>query len=155
MDHPRAGFRYVDAKDLDQSATKFDGVEVEGSDGNKLGDVEGFIVDVAEGRPRHVAVAAGWFFHKHFLLPIGHVALDEHGTKLRADLTKERVNRFPGFDKDRFDQLTSEELEQLDRTLAIAAAAAEDGEGDLDSHYRTPDWWERTFYNVPASRSRD
>ena len=91
MDHPRQGFRYVDAKDLDESGMKFDGVEVEGSDGEKLGEVEGFIIDVVARRPRHVAVAAGWFFHKHFLLPIGHVTLQEGGTKLRADLTKVRA----------------------------------------------------------------
>jgi len=151
MDHPRHGFRYVDAKDLDESGTKFDGVEVEGSDGEKLGEVEGFIVDVAAGVPRHVAVSAGWFLHKHFLLPIGHVTLQDGGTKLRADLTKERVNRFPGFDKDEFEQLTEEELEQLDRTLA---SAADDSFGaEFDRHYHTPDWWQSSFYSAPSSRS--
>jgi len=153
MDHPRAGFRYVDAKDLDESATRFDGVDVEGSDGEKLGEVEGFIIDVAECRPRHVAVSAGWFFHKHFLLPIGHVALHEDGTKLRADLTKERVNRFPGFDKNEFQQLSEAELEQLDRTLATASAADEGHLGGVDRHYETPDWWKTSFYNVPADPS--
>jgi len=153
MDHPRQGFRYVDAKDLDESGTKFDGVEVEGSDGEKLGEVEGFIIDVAARRPRHVAVSAGWFFHKHFLLPIGHVTLQEGGTKLRADLTKERANRFPGFDKDHFEQLTDEELEQLDRTLASASATDESLGGDFDRHYQTPEWWQSSFYSGPSSHS--
>jgi hypothetical protein len=154
MDHPRSGYRYLDAKDLNDSATKFDGIEVQGSDGEKLGDVEGFVVDTAEGRPRHVAVAAGWFFHKHFLIPIGHVGLNEDGTKLRADLTKERVNRFPGFDKDRFQQLTTEELEQLDRTLATAAATDEGRAGDFDRHYDTPGWWKASFYVVESRSGR-
>jgi len=143
----------VDAKDLDESGMKFDGLDVEGSDGEKLGEVEGFIIDVAARRPRHVAVSAGWFFHKHFLLPIGHVTLREGGTKLRADLTKERANRFPGFDKDQFEQLTTEELEQLDRTLASASADEGLG-GELDRHYQTPDWWQTSFYGGgPSSHS--
>jgi len=150
MDHPRQGFKYVDAKDLDESGTQFDGVDVEGSDGEKLGEVEGFIIDVTQRRPRHVAVSAGWFFHKHFLLPIGHVTLHEGETKLRADLTRERVNRFPGFDKDRFEQLTDEELEQLDRTLASASATDDARGGELDRHYQTPDWWKPSFYSVPS-----
>jgi len=140
----------VDAKDLDESGMKFDGLDVEGSDGEKLGEVEGFIIDVAARRPRHVAVSAGWFFHKHFLLPIGHVTLEEGGTKLRADLTKERANRFPGFDKDQFEQLTTEELEQLDRTLASASADEGLG-GELDRHYQTPDWWQTSFYGGDTS----
>ena len=55
-------FQICDAKDLDESGTQFDGVDVEGSDGEKLGEVEGFIIDVTGRRPRHVAVSAGWFF---------------------------------------------------------------------------------------------
>jgi len=143
----------VDAKDLDESGMKFDGLDVEGSDGEKLGEGEGSIIDVAARRPRHVAVSAGWFFHKHFLLPIGHVTLQEGGTKLRADLTKERANRFPGFDKDQFEHLTTEELEQLDRTLASASADEGLG-GELDRHYQTPDWWQTSFYGGgPSSHS--
>jgi sporulation protein YlmC with PRC-barrel domain len=154
MDHPRPDLKYVNAKDLDESAMKFDGMEVEDLNGEKLGKVEGFIIDVVEGRPRHIAVSAGWFLHKHFLLPIGHAVLSGDGTKLIADVTKERVNRFPGFHKEHFVQLTAEELKQLDETLAAACAAGDAEAGDFDSHYRTPDWWEITFYRVPASRSR-
>jgi len=143
----------VDAKDLDQNAMKFDGIEVQGSDGEKLGDVEGFIVD-AEGRPRHVAVSAGWFFHKHFLLPIDHVGMDDGGTKLRADLTKERVNRFPGFDKDQFDRLGAEELEELDQRLATAAGTTDIGSGDGAGQYRTPRWWQASDDDSVSSARR-
>ena len=93
-----------------------DGIEVDGTDGEKLGDVEGFVIDVMTGRPRHVAVRAGWLFHKHFLLPIGHVRLREDRSKPIADVTRERVDRFPGFDKDEFEQLTADQLRQFDET---------------------------------------
>ena len=71
MDHTRPELRYVDAPELTGTAADLAGAIVEGADGEKLGVVEGFIVDVDQGRPRHVVVSAGWFVHKHFLLPIG------------------------------------------------------------------------------------
>lgn len=154
MDHPRQDLKYVNAKDLDESAMKFDGMEVDDASGEKLGKVEGFVIDVAEGCPRHIAVSAGWFLHKHFLLPIGHAVMSQDGSKIIADVTKKRVNRFPGFHKEQFVHLTAEEVKELDKTLAAACAAGDADALDLDSHYRVPDWWEITFYRVPASRSR-
>ena len=71
MDHPKRELKYVDARALNGLAARLDGAEVYGADGGKLGVVEGVIMDVQQGRPRHVMVAAGWFIHKHFLLPVG------------------------------------------------------------------------------------
>ncbi|MCU1381430.1 MAG: hypothetical protein JWL71_127 [Acidobacteria bacterium] len=141
MDHPLPGLKYVDANDLDDSGMKFAGIEVDGVDGEKLGEVEGFVMDVVEGRPRHIAVGAGWFMHKHFLLPIGHATLDAGGTKLVADLTKERVKRFPGFDKSEFERLDAGQLAQLDATLAAACATDTGGGSSVDDHYQVPGWW--------------
>jgi hypothetical protein len=154
MDHPRPELKYVDAKDLDSSGMKFDGTEVDGIDGEKLGDVEGFVIDVATGRPRHVAVSAGWLFHKHFLLPIGHVQLRADRSKLIADVTKERVDRFPGFDKSEFEQLSADQLKQLDETLARACSSGDEVTIDFESHYATPEWWEVTSYKGPVAQSR-
>jgi hypothetical protein len=153
MDHPKPGLKYIDAKDLDDSAMKFRGVPVRGADGAKLGEVEGFVMDVPRGRPRHVAVAAGWFTHKHFLLPIGHVALSDDGNALLADITKERVERFPGFDKSEFEKLGAAELARLDAAMADAWVA-DAGSRDLDTHFIVPAWWEEDFYRDPAGVRR-
>jgi PRC-barrel domain len=153
MDHPRPGFKYVNAKDLDDSGKKFSGLDVDGVDGAKLGEVEGFVMDVEQGRPRHVAVAAGWFIHKHFLIPIGHVSLNDDGTKLVADITKERVERFPGFDKSEFEQLDRVGLARLDATMA-AACASDRMAADARTHYDIPAWWQDDFYRVPAGDRR-
>jgi len=126
MDHPLPGLKYVAAKDLDGSGISLAGLDVNGVDGEKLGEVEGFVMDVAQGRPRHVAVGAGWFMHKHFLLPIGHVSRSADGTTLVADIGKDRVERFPGFDKSEFERLGPEQLTQLDarwRRRALPRAA--------------------------------
>jgi len=144
MDHPVPGLKYVDANDLDDSGMKFAGVEVDGVDGEKLGEVEGFVMDVIEGRPRHIAVGAGWFMHKHFLLPIGHATLDAGGKKLVADITKERVKRFPGFDKSEFERLDADQLAQLDATMAAACATDHGTSSGLDDHYQVPGWWKNS-----------
>lgn len=153
MDHPKPELKYVDATDLDDSAKPFRGLDVQGSDGSKLGEVEGFVIDVQQRRPRHVAVAAGWFIHKHFLLPIGHVALRSDGKALIADITQDRVERYPGFDKNEFEKLDSSDLTRLDSSLT--SAWTDDGAGrNIDSHFNVPDWWQGDFYKVPAETRR-
>jgi sporulation protein YlmC with PRC-barrel domain len=137
MDHPIPGLKYVDAKDLDDSGTAFAGMDVNDVDGEKLGEVEGFVMNVQEGRPHHLVVRAGWFIHKHFLLPIGHVTAAADGKTLVGEVTKERVKRFPGFDKSEFEKLDADEMTRLDATMAEPWAES----GDVDAHYRVPGWW--------------
>jgi PRC-barrel domain protein len=151
MDHPRPSLRYVDAKDLEDKAIKLRGLEVEGARNEKLGKLEGFIIDVTTGRPYHVVVGSGgWFKHKHFLLPIGHVALSPGKDKLIADITKDRVERFPGFDKDEFKKLSEEDLKKLDAAMSeaccpTAVVAVEVVEWET-AHHAYPSWWNADFY---------
>ena len=130
MDHPRPGLRYISVGDLDGDKRTFDGFTVEDPAGEKLGKLEGFIIDVNSARPYYVVCdAGGWFRSKHFLLPIGHVALDSESRKLVADVTKEHVSRYPGFDLDEFKKLSDEELRRMAQEMP-------------DVCYRTPTWWE-------------
>jgi len=151
MDAPRPNLRYVDAKDLEDKAMKLRGLEVDSVRNEKLGKVEGFIIDVATGRPYHVVVGSGgWFKHKHFLLPIGHVALAPGNDRLVADLTTDRIERFPGFDKDEFKKLSEADLKQLDAAMSAACCptavvAVELVEWETP-HHASPSWWDADFY---------
>jgi hypothetical protein len=151
MDRPRPNLRYVDAKDLDDEAMKLRGLEVDSVRNEKLGKVEGFIIDVITGRPYHVVVGSGgWFKHKHFLLPIGHVALSPANDKLVADVTKDRVERFPGFDKDEFKKMSEEDLKTLEASTS-AACCPDQGAAIVvgaweETHYAYPTWWEAGYY---------
>ena len=148
MEHPRPWMKFVDVKDLNAGAT-FGDMDVLGSDGEKLGRLDGFIIDETSARPYHVVVSAGhWFTHKHFLVPVGHVTMS--GSTLTSDLTKDRVKRFPGFDKGEFEKLSDEDLKRMNAELAtaccvdgvtIVATAWETG-----GHYRAPDWWKDSYY---------
>ncbi len=52
MDHARPWLRYVEAGDLGDSALDCDGLNVENPSGDKLGDVNGFVLDADSGRPQ-------------------------------------------------------------------------------------------------------
>jgi PRC-barrel domain len=154
MDHPRPGLRYVDAGDLNGSF-KFDGLEVDSYTDEKLGTVDGFIIDVNSARPYYVVVdASGWFTSKYFLLPIGHAGLDVPGNKLIADISKAHVSRYPGFDRDVFDDLSSADLDRLDRETAKACCPEDSTDNDADlarryetwKHYQNATWWDSSFY---------
>jgi hypothetical protein len=154
MDHPQPWLRYVDADDLESSTFRFDDLPVKSSTGEKLGEVDGFIVDEASGRPYYVAVdAGGWFKSKLFLLPVGHVAMNREQPCLVADITKERVHRFPGFDRDEFEKLSDDELARMDEQIVASCCPTEtvsrtSGRSRFDtwSHYKSPGWWDSNFY---------
>jgi hypothetical protein len=150
MDHPRPGLRYVDADDLDNSAFDFDGIDVVDASGEKLGVVDGFIIDVNQSRPYHVVVEAGhWYKHKHFLLPIGHVRLDTGTKRLMADVSKARAERFPGFSRGEFDKLTDKDMDQMAYS-SVEACSDEPIDRSISyaswTHYEYPSWWDASYY---------
>src|SRR5215216_3109549 len=119
MDRPRPWLRYVEAADLGDTEIDFDNLPVQNPAGEKLGEVEGFIIDADHGRPYYVVVdAGGWFKSKHYLVPVGHVSFDAARQAFAASLTRERIQGFPGFDLDEFEKLSDDELEQLDLNIA-------------------------------------
>jgi hypothetical protein len=155
MDHPRPGLRYVDADDLDSSTIDFDGLNVESYTGEKLGTVDGFIIDINAARPVYIVVnAGGWLRSKYFLLPVGSAALDSTNKRLiAADVTRDRVSRYPGFDRDEFKELKDEELARMDEQMTAAWCP----DRTLDSaayttrytnwkEYTTPSWWDASYY---------
>jgi hypothetical protein len=156
MDHPRPWLRYVDADDLECSNADFDfeGMEVDSADGQKLGKVNGFIVDSATGLPYYLVVdAGGWFKSKLFLLPVGHVALNRERKRLGTDLTRERVDRFPGFDLDKFEKLSDDDFGRMDEQIVAACCPTEVVERPLSfaryerwAHYKPPSWWDASFF---------
>jgi hypothetical protein len=150
----RFRLRYVNAVDLDNSPTHFETVVVEGADGQKLGHINGFVLDLPTARPYYVVVdAGGWFKSKYFLVPIGHARLDTSRNRLVTDLERERVERYPGFDREEFESLSEEELKRLDEQVVTAccpgeklAPMASGSRYDQWAHYRRPDWWQNDYY---------
>jgi hypothetical protein len=142
MERPFPWLKYIAGSD------PRDPSPVQGPNDEELGTVDGFIVDEQSRRPYYVVVdAGGWFSTKHFLVPIGHAHLAQDGRTIRTDLTKTRVRRFPGFDKDAFDTLTSRDLTNLrdtiDRALRDEGGSRSVHSASWDTpSYRTPEWWD-------------
>lgn len=148
MDHPHSGFMYVRVEELDRSKWKFDNFTVEDPAGEKLGKVEGFILDVKSSIPYYPVVnTGGWFRSKYVLIPIGHLSLDYESRKFIADVPKERVQRFPGFDLDIFPTLTPEYLDRMAEETARECCP----DHEVLSHYRTPVWWDSDLYRPQRS----
>jgi hypothetical protein len=151
MDHPLPWLRYLDAADLDDQAIDFDGLKVRNAEKETLGHVEGFIVDSQSARPYYVVVdSGGWFKSKHYLMPVGYARMDDDNDALVVDLTKERIDRFPGFELDKFDKMGEAEIRRLNddtciatSTTAVSYSATEPFSSQWDRpQYAIPTWWE-------------
>ena len=155
-------FRYLDAADVDDAVVSFDGLEVVGSDGERIGGIDGFVVDASARRVNHIVVdSGGWFPSQRLLLPIGHVAVAPDRKSLRTDVTRDALRRLPEFDADRFAEFTDEELQAFERHTAIACCPDQPLEEvsttkwgyESWDQYRQPEWWRMKHYAPERLRS--
>lgn len=153
MDHPLPWLRYVEAGDLDDSTIDFNGLGVENAGGEKLGDVNGFILDADSAQPYYVVVdSKGWFKTKHYLLPVGHAQLDADRKVLVADLSRDHIKKFPGFDLDKFAKWTEADLIGFTSETAnaccveVTIVTAEPAGWHTAAHYQMPGWWDSAYY---------
>jgi hypothetical protein len=148
MDHPLPWLRYLDADDLDDETIDFDGLKVRNSQMETLGKVEGFIVDSTSARPYYVVVdSGGWFKSKHYLLPVGLAKIDDDNDALVVELSKERINRFPGFDKDVFEKMSEEDIRTFNNETYSATT---DTPQTYSATEDTSAQWSRAYYAMPA-----
>lgn len=151
--------RYLDADDLDDSDVDFDGLDVRGSDENKLGEVDGFLVDSGSGRVLYTVVdSGGWFTSRRFLVPIGHVTLDRDRSAMHVDVSRDRLRGYPEFDERAFGTLSDDDLRSYEHRMGSiccpedAAVEPTGWRHDTARHYQQPTWWAASGYT--ASRLR-
>lgn len=142
--------RYLSANEIDSSDINFKGLDVRGAHDEKLGDIDGFIVDADSGRVFYTVVdSGGWFTSRRFLLPVGHATVDRSAGVLRVDVSKNALERYPEFDRHRFEQFSDEDLRAFERRMAAECCPDEPLQDvsvsswhfDSRRHYRQPDWW--------------
>jgi hypothetical protein len=155
-----ARLRYLDAHDVDAAVADFDGMEVRGIDNEKLGDIEGFIVDSTENRIYYAVIdAGGWFTSDRFLLPIGHLRLAADRKSVTVDVPKAALRQYPKYDADKFRDFSDQDLLNFERTTVVACCPDDVGEAtagsgyfDARRHYRQPDWWTARAYRAERLR---
>ena len=143
-------FRYLDAVDVDQELAKFAGLDVMGADGERIGSVDGFVIDAEARRANHIVIdSGGWFTSRRLLLPIGHAALAEDRKSLRTDVTRDALCRLPEFEAGQFGDFTDAELQAFERNTVLACCPDEPLEDVAETswgyesqrHFRQPEWW--------------
>ncbi|CAN5707623.1 hypothetical protein BH24ACI4_BH24ACI4_07260 [soil metagenome] len=149
--------RYLDADHVDDTVVNFDGLNVYGSDDEKIGDVEGFIIDAEAKRVNYIVIdAGGWFTSRQLLLPIGHATLSPDRDSLRTDVTRDTLRRLPEYQKDRFKAFTDDELRAFERSTVAACCPDEPLEDvsvnswgyESRRHYGQPEWWKHRQYET-------
>ena len=149
MEQRNPWLKYVDADQITDTSIELDGMKVRNDAGDKLGEVDGLIVDAGSGRTYYVVVdAGGWFKSKHLLMPIGQLTLDADADALVVNLTKDQVTRFPGFDRDQFAKMNDADLVRINRET-IGVLEPDTPYSDVEPRdavwnrrsYQQPSWW--------------
>jgi hypothetical protein len=154
--------RFVDAGKLHDADVKLDHLPVYGWGHDKLGHLDGFIVDTDGGAAQYAVVhGGGWFNSKRFLLPIGHIdRLDPEKKELMSNISKDAVRLFPEFDKEKFLTASDKDLREFERLMSAACCpdeviAKEDvWIHDEGVHFREPSWWRTEYGQESQSRAR-
>jgi hypothetical protein len=142
--------RYLDAADVEDSVVDFDGLDVKDRSGEKLGDIDGFIVDPELSRVHYAVVdSGGWFTSRRFLLPIGEATIDRADGSMRVDLTRESLRSYPEFDESRFRAFDDGELRAFEERIGAVCWPEEQLGGaptgaayyESSRHYAAPEWW--------------
>jgi sporulation protein YlmC with PRC-barrel domain len=84
------------------------GMNVEGIDGKKLGDIKDLVIDPEEGGIEYAVLEFGGFAgigDKYFAVPWEALRLDYTNKKLSLDVHKKDLKNAPGFDKNNWPDL--------------------------------------------------
>ena len=141
--------RYLDAAEVDDTVVDYDGLDVFGADNERIGVVDGFIVDAQAGRLHYIVVdAGGWFRSRRMLIPVGHATVSGGSGSLHLDVTRAALARYPEYDENRFREFSDDELRRFEEQAAAACCPTEpavSGYG-AQSHYAQPEWWTAPAY---------
>ena len=89
------------------------GMNVQGTDGKKLGDIKDLVIDPEEGGVEYAVLEFGGFAgigDKYFAVPWEALQLDQTNKKLSLDVHKKDLKNAPGFDKNNWPDLSLSEV---------------------------------------------
>jgi sporulation protein YlmC with PRC-barrel domain len=89
------------------------GMNVQGTDGKKLGNIKDLVIDPDEGGVEYAVLEFGGFAgigDKYFAVPWEALQLDQTNKKLSLDVHKKDLKNAPGFDKNNWPDLSLEQV---------------------------------------------
>lgn len=90
------------------------GMNVQGTDGKKLGDIKDLVIDPEEGGVEYAVLEFGGFAgigDKYFAVPWEALQLDQTNKKISLDVHKKDLKSAPGFDKNNWPDLSHEQVD--------------------------------------------
>ena len=162
VDRPLPWLRFVEADKVKAPELFFDGMKVRNDAMDTLGSVAGFIVDNTSWRPYYVVVdSGGWFKSKDFLVPIAHARIDDDRDALVVNMAKDRIERFPGFDRDHFESLGEDDVRRMNDVICDACRDDDTVYPVADPlspiwaapEFTQPDWWAANVTGVESATS--
>ena len=107
----RSAYRYIDAERLDSSAGRLEDVVVVSPNNDKLGKLDGVIVDPAHRQVRYYVVQSpGWFSSRHYLLPLGPARLIRNRHALEVDVDADAISSLEQVDPNSLPPFSDEDL---------------------------------------------
>ena len=94
-------------------ASNLIGMNVQGTDGKKLGQIKDLVIDPEEGGIDYAVLEFGGFAgigDKYFAVPWEALQMDETNKKLSLDVHKKDLKNAPGFDKNNWPDLGLEQV---------------------------------------------
>jgi sporulation protein YlmC with PRC-barrel domain len=95
------------------STSSLSGDKVYNHQEEELGKIEDFMVDTVDGCISYAVLSFGSFLGmggKYFAIPWKSLSLDEDNHRFLLDISKERLEQAPGFDKDNWPDMSSDEF---------------------------------------------
>lgn len=94
-------------------ASEVVGMNVQGTDGKKLGDIKDLVIDPEDGGVQYAVLDFGGFAgigDKYFAVPWEALQLDKTNKKLSLDIHKKDLKDAPGFDKTNWPDLNLQQV---------------------------------------------
>ncbi|MDX1524064.1 MAG: PRC-barrel domain-containing protein [Anaerolineae bacterium] len=94
------------------SASTISGDNVKNSQGEDLGHIEDLMIDLASGRVSYAVLSFGGFLgmgNKLFAIPWQAFSLDAENKEFILNVSKEKLENAPGFDKDHWPNMADRE----------------------------------------------
>src|SRR5262249_48764891 len=111
MDTTQSDLRYLDAERLDTSAGRLDDVLVVSPSHEKLGKLDGVVVDPCQRQVRYyVLERAGWFSSRHYLLPLGPARFLPDRRAVEVDLETDEIGNLEQVDPAALPRFSDEDL---------------------------------------------
>ncbi len=123
---PSARLRYV-ALDA-MPSVNYAGFHAINRFNERLGDLDGFVVDAASGRPYYLVIDSGGLLStRRYLIPVGRSHADLQARAIRIDIDTDSLKRYPEFTGGAFEAMSDEAIDRYERQVLDAIAPREAG----------------------------